>query len=74
MKAFFSELYERVFKNLGPTLIGLALAIGIQVLDFTTGWVTANLGSQWYGAAISLVLAAIGAWLKSKKSPEAGQL
>lgn len=69
LKSFFADLYDRVFRSLWPTLIGLGLAVAVQVIEFATGWFTTNLGDKWYAAAISLVLGAVGAWLRTKKPP-----
>ena len=64
-KRLFDELWNRVFVHWKPTLIGLVLAVGVQVLDVTTGFVSANIPPPW-GGIISAMLAIAGAFLKSR--------
>jgi hypothetical protein len=68
MKAFLSSLWagfvSRVFVSWKPTLIGLALAVAILVIE-QLAVTFAGIPEGWAKYA-ALAAAAIGAWLKSK--------
>ena len=64
---FFSELWARFKDDKLTSFLGIAGGVVLYVIDFTTGWVTTNLGGVWYAGVISVLLGLVGAWVRRSK-------
>ena len=71
-KQLGSELWTRIFLSYKSTIVGLLCAVGVVLVDWAT-----NVLSQYHWAlapSLAVILAAVGAALKSKAQADLGSL
>ncbi|HVP49655.1 MAG TPA: hypothetical protein VMT56_00385 [Candidatus Bathyarchaeia archaeon] len=71
-KSLASELWTRIFLSYKSTIVGLLCAVGVVLVDWAT-----NVLSQYHWAlapSLAVILAAVGAALKSKAQADLGSL
>jgi integral membrane sensor domain MASE1 len=72
MADLFKAIWERVVVHWVPTLIGIAAAAGLLVLDKVTEFTQSQGWPSWVVNALAAVIALAGAYLKGKaKEPPA---
>lgn len=64
---FFADLWHNFKADKLASFVGIAGGLALYVLDFTTGWVTTNLGGAWYAGVIAAVLGLVGAYVRRSK-------